>query len=450
MAATFGLPLRQIDVEGAYLNGTLDVDLYLALPPGLTCKDPTANCLKLHKSIYGLKQSGRAWWFELSAALEELGFTRCSADWGLYVLKNDQGQPIAFLLAYVDDLIIATRTTEEADSLVSAISKYWKITDLGQATQVLGIHLQYDIDLCQIRLSQTAYIESVCRRFDISDIKTGKHAPLPTTDLPFSAATEPDMALTSRYQELVGRILWVAVQTRPDLAFAAGFLGRFTHAPTQAHFNLGLRVLAHMFHTRHLSLRLGGPSNKEPDTPFTAYVDSDWAADQETRRSTSGYAIFAFGGLISWTSRRQRTVAASTMEAEYVAAAEAVREIQWLRKLYQELACVPQLPPTRLFIDNQSAIRLARNPIIHGQAKHIEVKHHIVRERLADKTIELEHVRTDNQLADILTKPLSGPRHTAQVRALHLRPKDMASTPLPLAAAFSSTPHSFSDLDDLE
>ena len=150
-------------------------------------------------------------------------------------------------------------------------------------------------------------------------------------------------------------------------------------------------------------------------------MDSDWAGCTKTRRSTTGYVSYLFGSAINWTSRRQATVSASTMEAEYIAAAEATQDIRWLRSLLAELGMAVD-SPTILRIDNQSAIRLANKPSTHARSKHIDIKHHIIRERVQDGTVELEYIESKKNRADILTKALSSPLHLEHIHGLRLVP----------------------------
>ncbi|EJT45287.1 Gag-Pol [Trichosporon asahii var. asahii CBS 2479] len=416
IAARYNLELRQADVEGAYLNGTIDIETYLLAPDGVELETPGMDCLRLHKTIYGLRQSGRAWWLELMQALQQLGFTRCESDWGVYVLRNSDGTPAAFLLAYVDDLILATSTKHEADIVVQALSSFWKISDLGEVTHILGMKVGRDRSERTIHLSQATYIDQLVTRFKAENIKSGKYAPLPQGELPAPSNVAEDAvpARAKIYKELVGALLWLSGRTRPDIAFAVSYLGRSACAPTEQHLALARRVLAYLRYTRDLVLTLGGTED-----PLQLFVDSDWAGCVQTRRSTTGYCVFLFGGLVSWCSRRQGSTAASTMEAEYVAPAEATREVVWLRALLSELG-LPLLGPTVVNIDNEAALRLGNNPTVFARSKHIDIKHHIVREKVEDKIIELRYIPTDEQRADILTKSLPGIKHTANTRDLGL------------------------------
>lgn len=409
-AAANDLELRQADVEGAYLNGVLDVELFLKPPTAVELDDAKCNTLKLHKAIYGLKQSGRAWWIELDTALAELGFNRCAGEWGLHVRRTDNR--IAYVLVYVDDLLIATSTSEEADALLDALGDRWKLTDLGSPSHILGLRVVRDRDTRSITISQPSYIDSMQRRFSVSAGRAGKATPLPTDsgELPTADAVPVSDADTLRYQEMVGSILWVACSTRPDVAYAASYLGRFAHSASALAIAAAERTVAHLSFTRHLGLKLGGQA--QPD--LRVFSDADFAGCLDTRRSTTGIISFVYGSPITWFSRRQSTVSASTTEAEYIAAAEAIREAEWLVRLLDDIN-IKVDSPIPIHVDNQSTIKLGDRPHAFALVKHIDVKRHIVRERVANGSVRLEYTPTADQVADVLTKPFTGPKQ-AQAR----------------------------------
>ena len=411
LAAAHDLEVHQADVEGAYLNGELDRELYMRLPAAYELQDQSCNALRLKKTLYGLKQSGREWWKVLGDALKELGFSRCENEWGMYILSNQDGSPRVLLLAYVDDLVLAARETSDIDTVLSSLAKRWVISRLGPVTHILGSKVTRDRSNKVLWMTQTAYIDSLMERFPGYSTTIAKNAPLPlrgtTDDVDQPAALSP-------YQELAGCLLWLAGFTRPDISYAASYLSRFTVSPTESHLQLALRVVSYLVHTRTLGITLGGKTR-----PLEMYVDADWAGCEATRRSTTGYLAMLYGSPINWCSRRQQTTAASTMEAEYIAGAEATKDIVWLRNLLQELG-LPQPGPTHLFCDNQAAIRLTGNPSTHARSKHIDIKHHIMRERVETGDIEVKYLETSKQRADCLTKPLGGPRHAVAMKELRL------------------------------
>ena len=412
IAAAHDLEVHQADVEGAYLNAKLDREIYMRVPQGYHTAGKATNVLRLKKTLYGLKQSGREWWKVLGDALHELGFDRCETEWGMYVSKDKSGTK-ALLLAYVDDIVIAAKTTSEIDRILDGLAAKWTISKLGPISHILGSKVSRDRTSHKLWVSQTAYIDSLMERFPGYSSITARYSPLPNKKLDEDDFETP--AVLSTYQELVGCLLWLAGCTRPDVSYAASYLSRFTASPTETHWGLALRVVSYLANTRRFGLALGGTRFQS----LEMYVDADWAGCEKTRRSTTGYMAILYGSPINWCSRRQQTTAASTMEAEYIAGAEATKDVIWLRNFLDEIG-LTQKCPTTLFIDNQAAIRLAGNPSTHARSKHIDIKHHIIRERVEIGDIVLEYVETGKQRADVFTKPLGGPQHAVAVKSMRL------------------------------
>jgi hypothetical protein len=345
------------------------------------------------------------WWLELGKCLEEIGFGRCNADWGLYYRQASKGHGEAWLLAYVDDIAVSARTTRETDEVWLELEKRWKITRLGEISTILGMKVTRDRKKRKIWLTQPAYVDHVITRFPISKTHRARSTPLTTTKIPTVDSPTP---LTA-FQGIVGCLQWLAGSTRPDIAYAASYLARSLAAPTEYLWNLAMGVVAYLIQTRTVGIVLGGGENKA----LMGYVDADWAGCGETRRSMTGWVFMWNNSPIVWSSPRQATVATSTVEAEYIAVSEAAREAMWLRGLLGELGC--DQPPTRLLCDNQGSISLPKKPSTHQRTKHIDIKHHLIRELVAKGIIKLEYVETGCQAADILTKSLSGTRHASNV-----------------------------------
>ena len=201
------------------------------------------------------------------------------------------------------------------------------------------------------------------------------------------------------YTNLVGSMLYMSVCTRPDIAQAVGALSKFMAAPTTTHWQAATGVLRYLAGSKGFGITYGASAET-----IVGYTDADYAGDVDTRRSTTGFVFILFGGAVSWSSKRQATVAASTTEAEYIAMAAAVREALWLRQLLKDLAMV--VDTVDIFADNQSAIKLVKNPVVSNRSKHIDVVYHFARERVARKEVKIAYVKTNDMLADMLTKPV--------------------------------------------
>jgi hypothetical protein len=229
------------------------------------------------------------------------------------------------------------------------------------------------------------------------------------TSIKLTATTEDDaLADEKEYARIVGGLMFAACVTRPDIMCAVGKLSQFLNNPSSKHLLAAKRVLRYLKGTLTL-----GITYRPPPLRLSGYSDADWAGDMSTRRSTTGYVVMLNGGAIAWKSQRQPTVALSTMEAEYMALTEAVKELTWIRKLLAELGYDQDSgnAPTDLYSDNQSAIALAKNPVSHARAKHIDIRHHFIREAIHDKIVWVQYIPTSDMTADSLTKALGREKH---------------------------------------
>jgi len=210
-----------------------------------------------------------------------------------------------------------------------------------------------------------------------------------------------EYAKGASYPERVGALLY-ATQTRPDCQYAVATLAQFSGNPGKAHFEAVKRVLRYLKGTAHFGLAFGGPKQ---GLDLIGWTDSDWAQDPDSRRSVGGFVFDVAGGSVSWSSKKQPTVALSTVEAEYMAASNATKEAIWLRTLLKDLGFT-QTQATTIYADNQGCIALSRNPVSHSRAKHIDIRHHFIRERVANKEVDLKFCSTREMVADVVTKAL--------------------------------------------
>ncbi|PSC67067.1 Retrovirus-related Pol poly from transposon TNT 1-94, partial [Micractinium conductrix] len=347
-----GIDYDELDIKTAFLNGTIDEEVYVSPPPGYTLGKPTL-CCKLNKALYGLKQAPRAWYQTLKAELAKLGFTASQADAGLFI-STDPSKP-AYLLTYVDDILIT------------------------------------------IKLAQSRNIKDLLSKYGMDDAKTASTPA--NASIKLTKQGTPLDTQTHSYSALVGSLMYLSICTRPDIAQAVGALARHMANPTTDHWTAAKTVLRYLTGTPDIGITFGaGPPGLQ------VFCDADHAGDIDTRRSTTGYAFIFNGGAISWASRLQPTVAASTTEAEYIAAATTIKEGMWLRKLFQDLSL--DLHTVAICADSQTALKLLKNPIVSNRSKHIDVVHHFARERVARNEVTFEYISTESMVADALTKPV--------------------------------------------
>lgn len=380
-------------------------------PPGYRLK-PGCDCVILNRSLYGLKQAGRTWWEGLDKFLGDLGFTRVAQDWGVYVNKAKE----AYMVVYVDDVIMAARSMSTLHGIRDALMKKWKWTESGEPSFMLGLKVDRDRRAGTITLSQAAYFDPILKRFGITSGRD-VHTPLdPAVKL--NKDGKPCSEGTTRYLQLVGCIMWAATTTRPDLAFAISLLSRFCANPTQEAWDAGIRVLRYIKTTRTHGLVLGGHKGRPT---LEAWTDADWAGDVDTRRSTTGYIIKFYGSTVSWGTTKQKSVALSTSEAEYMALADTLKDVKWLVSMLAEFG-VKALTPIGVFCDNQAAISLSSNPGNHRSSKHIDIRYHFIRDLVLDGLVTVTYVPTAENVADVLTKGLARPAHSTHTATLGVAP----------------------------
>ncbi|XP_019179098.1 PREDICTED: uncharacterized protein LOC109174319 [Ipomoea nil] len=365
-------------------------------------EDPTHpnHVCHLQRSLYGLKQAPRAWFKRLRDFLLTTGFNASKTDVSLFYYSSDGCQ--VFLLVYVDDIIMMGSNATLVNTLLSRLATAFKIRDLGKLGFFLCIET-VDTKGSMI-LSQRRYMSNLLNQAVMVDCKQ-LATPASTTQA-VTSSDEPFDNLT-QYRRIVEALQYLTL-TRPDLSYAVNRLCQFMHTLTVDHWAMVKRVLRYIKGTLDYGLRL----SSSPTATIHAYSDSDWAGCPIDRKSTSGYAVFLGTNLVSWLSRKQRTVARSSTEAEYKALADVAAEVTWVVSLLRELGLHTGQPST-LWCDNLGATYLCANPVFHARTKHVEIDYHFVRDKVASGDFVVNFVSTKDQLADVFTKPLPEPRFIA-------------------------------------
>ncbi|XP_057739664.1 uncharacterized mitochondrial protein AtMg00810-like [Arachis stenosperma] len=382
-----------MDVNNAFLNGDLFEEVYMELPLGHKDRNKGLVC-KLNRSIYGLRQASRQWFFKFLTALLKNNFKQSRNDYSLF--SYGSGTDVVYLLVYVDDIILASASSTMLSNVQKLLQSIFKLKILGDLKYFLGLEIAKSTD--GIHLCQRKYTLNLLQD---TNFTTCKPTALPMEpNLKLSSTDGTPLSDPSLYRRLVGRLMYLTI-SRPEITYAVNTLSQFMKSPSSSHMDALHHILRYLKGSPGQGLFF--PANS--DIRLMAYADSDWAGCPNTRRSVTGYCTFIGNSLISWKSSKQTTISRSSAEAEYRALAAVAAELSWLKRLMFDFNVI--IDSAMLFCDSQSAIHIATNPIFHERTKHIEVDCHFIRERVVAGFIKLIHVKSKHQLADIFTKPVS-------------------------------------------
>ncbi|XP_048134074.1 disease resistance protein RPV1-like [Rhodamnia argentea] len=366
-----------MDVNNAFLQGTLEEEVYMMQPPGYG--DPTKpnHVCKLRKAIYGLGQAPRAWYNELSAFLLDHSFVNSKVDSSLFIYSKN-GKYMYFLV-YVDDLIITGSDSKVVNQFIALLSHRFSGKDLGSLHYFLGVEVVPTRH--GILLSQHKYIWDLLERHKMTAAKEVSTPMATGTSLTIHGGIE--LTNPTDFRSLIGGLQYLLI-TRPDIAYTVNKLSQFMHKPNDTHWTAAKRLLRYLkstiFHGLHL--------RRDTTPTLHAYSDADWAGNSDDRTSTSGFIIYIGANPISWSSRKQKSIARSSTEAEYRAIATTSAEILWVQNLLQELAIHSTQPPI-IHCDNIGATYVCANPVFHSRMKHIAIDYHFVRELVQTHRLQL-------------------------------------------------------------
>lgn len=397
IAAAEQLVLKQFDVKTAFLYGDLNEEIYMLQPTGYD--DKSGKVCRLNRSLYGLKQASRCWNQKFTSFLKNFGFETSKADSCVFI-SNKTGN-IMILAIYIDDGLVAAKCEADICELLNFLGKTFQIKS-GNLECFLGLEIESEVD-GSIYIHQTSYAKKILSKFQMDQsvpVSTpmDQHHAMSSINYP----DEMNEAVNVPYREAVGSLMYLAVGTRPDISYALSVASQYMEKPMMFHWTAVKRIFKYLNGSANKGIVFGNNININ----LKCYSDADYAGDVDTRRSTSGYVSMIGSGAISWCSQRQRMVSLSTTESEYVAASQALKELVWLHRLFLEIVpskndCIP-----KLYVDNQSAIKLIKNPEFHKRTKHIDVRYHFIREKFEDGFFELMYIPTKDQIADVFTKAL--------------------------------------------
>ncbi|GJR65958.1 retrovirus-related pol polyprotein from transposon TNT 1-94 [Tanacetum coccineum] len=407
-AAHMNMVIYQMDVKTAFLNGNLREEVYVSQPDGFVDPDKPNYVYKLKKALYGLKQAPRAWYDMLSSFLISNDFSKGSVDPTLFIRR--EGKELLLVQIYVDDIIFAASTPELCDLFAKIMCSKFKMSMMGKISFFLG--LQISQSPRGIFINQSKYALESLKKYGFESCD-----PVDTPMVEKSKLDEDKEGKAvdpSHYRGMIGTLLYLTA-SRPDLQFAICMCARYQARPTEKHLNAVKRIFRYLKGTVHRGLWYP----KDSSIALTAFADADHAGCQDTRRSTSGSIQLLGDRLVSWSSKRQKSAAISSTEAEYIALSGCCAQVLWMRSQLTDYGFGFNKIP--MYCDNKSAIALCCNNVQHSRSKHIDIRFHFIKEHVENGVIELYFVNTEYQLADIFTKALGRERIEFLINKLGMR-----------------------------
>jgi len=455
LATHFDWETEMMDVKTAFLYPEIEDEVYIAIPEGYHKFHPRETfkqgVFRLLKTLYGLRQSPLAWYKKVDSFLRSKGLIRSNEDSSLYISKD------LIVILFVDDILLFASDKATILKAKGWLTSEYKMTDLGELKQFLGMQIERDRKNRTMFICQTRYFNRVLEQCKMHDCKGCKTPMDPKINL--TKPSEKDIVGVTEYKSLIGSIMYGMLGTRPDLGYAISTLSKFNDCPAMEHHAAAKRVIRYLQHSKDYGLVFSGKDITTFPEPV-CYTDSDWAGDKESRKSTGGYVITLGGGAVSWKTKRQNVVALSSTEAEYIALSEATKEAVWLRRILREIesriVTRPELTPSEyheeeivrqwepnkedtneqpeepdktlvmskpqiILADNQGCIKMTENVYGNTKAKHIEIRYHYIRDAWQANKIKLQYEPTKTMTADIMTKALPKERHWELTEAMGVK-----------------------------
>ncbi|KAJ0586508.1 putative RNA-directed DNA polymerase [Helianthus annuus] len=383
-----------MDVKTAFLNGNLNEQVYVEQPKGYVKKGHEEKVCLLKCALYGLKQAPRAWYSRIDNYFKLHGFKRCTYEHTLFIKDTNEGKLVICL--YVDDLIIASNPMNLINAFKSMMKKEFEMTDMGKLHYFLGMEVSYENG--NITLSQRKYMRSLLEKYRMTQcnsVSTPREYGIKLSK------EDPDVfADEGTCRSLVGSLMYLT-NTRPDITYVVTKISRYMEHPKKSHWEAGKRILRYI----KGMLNHGVIYSKGGQGKLMGFSDSDYAGNVDDSKSTSGHVFLLGSSPISWQSKKQKVVALSSTEVEYMALSLAGCQAVWIKGILDELQGKIEYP-IPIYCDNKSTICLAKDPVYHGKSKHIRVKYHFIRDLIKKNEVEVLFCTTKDQTADIMTKAL--------------------------------------------
>ena len=325
-----------------------------------------------------------------------------------------------YLLLYVDDMLLISKSKAQIEELKGKLHAEFDMKDLGCAKKILGMLIEGNRKNYSLKLHQMPYLQKLVLKFGMSDSKCNtmplaSHFILSKAQSPKTESDRLKME-TIPYANAIGFVMYSMISTRPDLSYSISLLSRFMSNPGCDHWNALKWLLRYIKSTENVSLNF---CKRNSTLDLVGYVDSDFAGDRDSRKSTTAYQFTLGGNCISWKSQLQPLVALSTTEAEYVAVTDEFKEAIWLQGFLKEAKLLDGT--VTVYSDSQSAIHLGKNPVYHERTKHVDVRYHFVRDMISKGEVNLQKIPTENNPADMGTKVVTLAKFKHCLNLLHVR-----------------------------
>lgn len=411
LANNFDLDIEHLDVETAFLNSNLNEVIYMEQPDGFIT-DKNKVCLLL-KSIYGLKQSSRMWNLKVHKLLVDNDFIQSKCEPCVYF--KCLNKKITIIALYVDDFYVFSNCNDTKSKLYKLLESNFNVKNLGSLKNCLGINITRDKSKGILTLDQSAYIRKLLKIFGMEQCRPVSTPMVCNSKLEKAESADCLDDDVYKYRQLLGSLMYLSVCTRPDITFAVSQLSQFNNGFNKSHWIAAKRILRYLAGTLNYALYF----HRSHDLNLVAYADADWGNDCLDRKSYTGYVIKLGTNTISWESRKQKCVALSSTEAEYLAISDTCKELCFIKNFVFEIMNVKI--STTLFNDNQSAQKLLTiREFCHKKTKHIDIRYHFVKDLIVNNLIAVKYMSTDNMIADVLTKALSSTKHNKFISLIKL------------------------------
>ncbi|KAI3784263.1 hypothetical protein L1987_43358 [Smallanthus sonchifolius] len=399
-AASKNFTVYQMDIKSAFLYGKIGEEVYVKQPPCFIDPEHPTQVFKLC-----LHQAPRAWYETLSGYLLSNNFRRGAIDQTLFI--KDEGGEILLVQIYVDDIIFGSTRKQLCKDFEILMHSKFEMSSMGEQNFFLGLQVKQVPN--GIFISQSKYVKIILERFKMVDCSAAR------TPMQVHHQLTPDKdgqdTDQHQYRAMIGSLMYLTA-SRPDIIFAVCLCARFQAAPKISH----LQAVKRIFRYLKGASRLGLWYSKNDKFNLYAYTDNDYGGCNLDKKSTSGGCQFLGGRLISWQCKKQTCVSISTAEVEYIAASSCCAQVIWIQNQMLDYGMTFMANP--IHIDNMSAISITNNPVQHSKTKHIDIRYHFIRDQAEKKMIILTKVHTNEQYADLFTKPFDEARFRYLVESI--------------------------------